>query len=308
VTRIRSILGAAALLVGVAAPAALAPVLVAAPAQAAACTTQGVTVVVDFGDLGGGVKQACVSDGGNKTAATLFPAAGFSLAYAQRAAGAVCRVEGVPTSDPCVSMPAANAYWSLWWSDGHTTSWTYASLGVQSLTIPAGGDVAFSWQGSSAKSPPNVPATVIRAGTSTPAQSATTKATSPTTSTTQKPSTSKGTSTKAKPTSKATSPVATPSASASRSASPGASASAGASASGSATASASASVGGTLPASASPSPAASSDAAAVPTAATTADASDTDSGGLPGWVAPVVVVAVLGAGGGVAIARRRTRA
>ena len=89
------------------------------PASAAACSTgHGVTVVVDFHELGGGVQTGCVADGAGDTAAELFPAAGFSLSYVQRQPGFVCRVEGVPAEDPCVNTPPADAYWALYWSDG----------------------------------------------------------------------------------------------------------------------------------------------------------------------------------------------
>ena len=57
----------------------------------------------------------------------------------------MCRVEAVPASDPCVNTSPANAYWGLWWSDGRTGTWSYSSLGVTSLKIPAGGSVAFAW-------------------------------------------------------------------------------------------------------------------------------------------------------------------
>ncbi len=116
------------------------------PAQAAACGgATGVTVVADFNGLGGGVQGACVADGGGDKASSLFPVAGFPLTYAQRQPGFVCRVSGVPESDPCVNTSPADAYWGLWWSDGTNGRWTYSSLGVDSLRIPDGGSVAFSW-------------------------------------------------------------------------------------------------------------------------------------------------------------------
>ena len=124
----------------------LAPLTVAPPAAAATCTDgRGVSVVVDFGALGGGVQQTCDADGGGKKAAAIFADSGVDLAYAQRSAGFVCRVEGVPTSDPCINAAPADAYWGLWWSDGKTGTWVYASIGTSSLTVPAGGSVGFAW-------------------------------------------------------------------------------------------------------------------------------------------------------------------
>ena len=125
------------------------------PASAATCSSAaGVSVVVDFHELGGGVRTACVADGGGRTAGSLFPAAGFPLTYVQRQPGFVCRVSGAPADDPCVNTPPADAYWGLWWSDGRSGSWTYASTSAGSLRVPDSGYVAFSWNGGSARSGP----------------------------------------------------------------------------------------------------------------------------------------------------------
>ncbi len=126
-----------------------------APAEAALCSGSGVNVVVDFNGLGGGVQKGCDPRGANRRASEVFPAAGFGLTYASRQPGFVCRVKGTPKSDPCVNTPPADAYWALYWSDGKSGSWSYSSTGVSGLKVPSGGFVAFSWQGSSSKSPPS---------------------------------------------------------------------------------------------------------------------------------------------------------
>lgn len=129
----------------------------AGPADAAVCSSDsGVTVVVDFHELGGGVQTVCDPDGGGKTAATLFPANGFPLDYVQRQPGFVCRVSGKPADDPCVNTPPADAYWGLFWSNGTSGQWSYASSGAGSQRIPDGGSVAFSWQGSTNRAYPGV--------------------------------------------------------------------------------------------------------------------------------------------------------
>lgn len=142
-----------------------------APAHAAACTTNtGVTVVVDWNALGGGVQETCDADGGGKKASDLFNANGFALRYAARQPGFVCRVNDKPASDPCVNTAPADAYWSLWWTDGRSGSWTYSSLGAPSLTIPAGGSVAFSWNtGGDRDGPSTAAGTPPPPATSTPA-------------------------------------------------------------------------------------------------------------------------------------------
>lgn len=129
----------------------------AAPADAAVCSTEdGVSVVVDFHGLGGGVQQVCDADGGGKYASAIFTGSGFDLTYVQNQPGFVCQVDAKPADDPCVNTPPADAYWGLWWSDGTKGKWTYSTLGVGSLKIPEGGSVAFSWNNGSGQDKPGV--------------------------------------------------------------------------------------------------------------------------------------------------------
>ena len=134
-----------------------------AAAQAATCSTShGVTVVVDFHQLGGGVETACDAGGAGRAAVTQLTDVGHQLTYVQRQPGFVCRVDGPRPSDPCVNTPPSDAYWSLWWSDGRSGTWTYSSAGVGALQVPDGGYVALSWQGSDGKAAPRVTPTASR--------------------------------------------------------------------------------------------------------------------------------------------------
>lgn len=180
-------LAAATLVVAAAGPVVLAP-----PASAAACTDAGtgVTVVVDFNDLGGGEQVGCVPDGGGDQASTLFPDAGFVLTYAQQQPGFVCRVKAVPKSDPCVRTSPASAYWGLWWSTGNG-SWTYSSEGVGSLNVPDGGYVAFAWDDQQGQVRPAL----------SPSHTAASPTPTPTTKPSSKPSSKPGPSTKPGPSS-----------------------------------------------------------------------------------------------------------
>ncbi len=267
--------------------------LPAPPASAATCSSaDGVSVVVDFHELGGGVRTACVPDGGGDTAASLFPAAGFPLTYVQREPSFVCRVSGAPADDPCVNAPPADAYWALFWSDGKSGSWTYATTGVSSLKVPDGGYLAFSWNGSSARSTPGVSPSPHAAAEPTPTKAPTkspTQGANP--GATQAPAHS-GSS----PSAGATSSTPT----------------AGASADPAATPTRGAGKGHRKPGSSSteptPTPAdgtAPADVATTDAAPVSADATDPDDQGLPSWVAPAVIVVLFGAAGGAALARRR---
>jgi len=130
-------------------------VVVQAPAQAAACAQgDGVTVVVDPHQLGGGVSTTCVPGSGSKASAA-FTAAGVSMQRAARERGFVCRVNALPADAGCVQASPADAYWSLWVSTGNG-SWSYAQIGVDGLDVPRGGWVAWSWQGQASRAQPGV--------------------------------------------------------------------------------------------------------------------------------------------------------
>jgi hypothetical protein len=264
---------------------AAAGLVVSAPAQGASCPgAHGVTVVVDFHELGGGAQSACDANGSGKTALTQLTDVGRTLTYVQRQPGFVCRVDGAPASDPCVNTPPSDAYWSLWWSDGKSGRWTYASTGVGSLEVPDGGYVALSWQGGDSKAPPGVTPAAHASAPPPPTPS------SPTPSPTRHPSSP---------------PTATPATQAPASA-PTATTS-----------------GGPAPthSSAKSHPARHHRPSKTPAATPTADATDlpatttaaepldrtaagSDSG-LPGWVAPVLVGALFVAAGVVAFVRRK---
>ncbi|MGI5502554.1 hypothetical protein [Lentzea sp. CA-135723] len=114
--------------------AAFAPV----PAHAAGC--DGVTVVVDYRGLGGGVQQGC-APGSPSSGIAALTAAGFGYTYAQRQQGFVCRINGKPgtDSDKCVNTPPATAYWSYWHAPAGG-SWTYSNQGAATY-VPARGTV-----------------------------------------------------------------------------------------------------------------------------------------------------------------------
>ncbi|MGQ0838832.1 hypothetical protein [Actinokineospora sp.] len=111
--------------------------LFVAPTPArAACA--GVTVVVDFGPLGGGVQTGCAGgDPGSGLAA--LSGAGYGYTFASRQPGFVCRINGKPTAaaDACVFTSPTTAYWSYWHGQGG--SWSYGSSGAGAYNPAPGG-------------------------------------------------------------------------------------------------------------------------------------------------------------------------
>ncbi|GIJ69504.1 hypothetical protein Voc01_044210 [Virgisporangium ochraceum] len=137
----RRLLGAAsAVVLAVAGGAAFAAPAAHAAGTAGYCPdANGVTVVVDFNDLGGGVVVRC-APGDQATGLSALKNAGFTIAGTTRwGEGFVCRIEGRPTvaTEPCRDTPPASAYWSYWHAS-NGGSWTYSDKGVQNRRPPAG--------------------------------------------------------------------------------------------------------------------------------------------------------------------------
>lgn len=133
-------------------PALIAP----APAVAAGCSgSTGVTAVVDFNQLGGGVSAGCAPDGHGDVASRVFDEAGYTQTAHPEMPGFVCRVENKPAAgEPCAEE---DAFWSLWYSDGTSGKWVFSQRGAGSLRLRDGWYVAWSWhQGSGDAEPPTV--------------------------------------------------------------------------------------------------------------------------------------------------------
>lgn len=119
---------------------ALAPVA-SGPAHAAGgeCIDNvGVTIVVDFQELGDGVSLACAVSGASSGLDALNKA-GVSWEGTKRFPGLVCRIAGRPGADaePCMNAPPASAYWSYWMAP-RGGQWCYASVGPGNRTPPPG--------------------------------------------------------------------------------------------------------------------------------------------------------------------------
>lgn len=118
---------------------------------------EGISVVVDPGDLGGEVREACVPSEGSELATQVFADAGVEVTPVGAFPGAACRVDGQPQDVACQQMPPADAYWGLFLAqpDG---SWDYAPTGADELELTPGDYVAFAWQTGSEATPPSVEA------------------------------------------------------------------------------------------------------------------------------------------------------
>lgn len=163
--------------------------------------TTGVTVVVDYQGLGGGVVVQCAG-GSPATGFKALIAAGFDIEEVRNVPGFLCRIDGSPglDRDPCINTPPASAYWSYWHA-ARGGAWSSSQEGGKTWRPPAGSvdGWSFSDDGSPGEaSPPRIdppaasttpkPATTTpKPATPTPAATATPKPATPTPAATATP-------------------------------------------------------------------------------------------------------------------------
>ncbi len=95
-------------------------------AEAAACSgSTGVTVVVDFGSLGGGVQTGCAA-GNPRSGLAALVGAGHGYTFVPRFIGLVCQIDARP--NPCNGAPST-AYWSYWHASPGDP-WSYSKDGA----------------------------------------------------------------------------------------------------------------------------------------------------------------------------------
>lgn len=126
-----------------------------------ACTDDsGVTVVVDFQELGGGIVVRCAGWPlpGNGTGLDALQAAGVPVGGVQRwGLSFICRLYDRPSAsqsipvrgdtgyrEACIDTPPAAAYWSYWHAP-NGGSWTYSQFGVKNRKAIKGGYEGWSF-------------------------------------------------------------------------------------------------------------------------------------------------------------------
>jgi hypothetical protein len=140
---------------------AIAAVLVAVPfasrgedANQACNDGQGVTLVVDFGSLGGGVNVRCgpqpISNGYD-----VFRNANVSY---ETVAGKdfICRIAAQPANANCSNYPPGNYYWSYWYATPGQ-DWHYSSKGAGAHRPSPGAYEGWSFVSSDTATPPRYP-------------------------------------------------------------------------------------------------------------------------------------------------------
>ncbi|MGW4482279.1 hypothetical protein ACWEOE_00425 [Amycolatopsis sp. NPDC004368] len=97
----------------------------------------GVTVVVDFQDLGGDTLIRC-APGPQANGVAAMQNAGLDLAgVGKYGLALICKIEGKPADQSCSGMPPENASWGFWTAT-NGGKWASSQVGVQSWQPPAG--------------------------------------------------------------------------------------------------------------------------------------------------------------------------
>ncbi|MFI5426002.1 hypothetical protein [Aeromicrobium sp. UC242_57] len=109
------------------------------------------TVVIDFGKLGGKALVRCHPASARGTGLDALKGAGFQVAGVQRwGESFICRIENRPSAvdsaiegdsgyqEKCIDTPPAAGYWSYWHA-GNNCDWTYSQWGVKNRDFVPGG-------------------------------------------------------------------------------------------------------------------------------------------------------------------------
>lgn len=130
-----------------------------------------VTIVVDFGALGGGVNVRCAPQP-IKNGFDVFRQAG--VAY-ETVSGSdfVCRIAAKPgrEEEDCANTPPGNAYWTYWYAKPGG-EWKYANIGPAGRKPPPGSYEGWAFKKGDEAAPPGypVPAATAPATTTAPTQ------------------------------------------------------------------------------------------------------------------------------------------
>jgi hypothetical protein len=141
---------------GIPVPVAAAPAQSASWYEGPCLDNVGITIVVDFQELGGGVNVRC-APGPVTSGLDALDKGGIAWESARRFPGVVCRIAGKPGTDveACGNTPPLSAYWSYWIAP-RGGQWCYSNTGAGNRTPPPGTIEGWSFAlgRSSANTPP----------------------------------------------------------------------------------------------------------------------------------------------------------
>jgi hypothetical protein len=127
-----------------------------------------VTVIVDFGGVGGTVATRCVP-ALPRSGLDALDDAGFAVTPVTTQPAFVCRIDGLPgpTAEACATTPPATAYWT-YWTAPRGGSWRYSPVGAAASRPTAGTVEGWSFTTGAAAEPPGVAPPALVAATPPP--------------------------------------------------------------------------------------------------------------------------------------------
>ncbi|MEY2473128.1 MAG: hypothetical protein QOK28_2457 [Actinomycetota bacterium] len=142
---------------------------------------QGVTLVVDFQALGGGVNVRCAP----QPIANGYDAFRNAHVSYETVSGKdfVCRIAAKPENASCADYPAGDYYWAYYWATPGQ-DWKYSSKGAGARKPPPGSYEGWSFVSSDTASPPRYPVPPAPTTTTATATASTVAAGAPATATT----------------------------------------------------------------------------------------------------------------------------
>jgi hypothetical protein len=143
---------------------ALVLVTVAGAPAAHASSTICVALVVDDGDLGGGVHSTCASVPKGATGYDVLHAGGHSFTICSN--GVLGTIDGKP-ADGCHALDSSH-YWSYWHRAPGSSTWTYSDEGAGTYQPRNASTEGWVWQNGRSQQPTAVPYSRICTATSAP--------------------------------------------------------------------------------------------------------------------------------------------
>ena len=147
---------------------------------------EGVTMVVDFNGLPGGIQVSC-AEGVQDNGFAALANAGFGAGSDSGPAGTVCTINGQPSQGyPYCWL--TGGYWSYWRKD-RGGAWAFSPVGASAGPIPVDTVLGWSWAQDFASGPPRADEDSVPPATTTTTSTVTTSTTAPTSSTSTVPGT-----------------------------------------------------------------------------------------------------------------------
>jgi hypothetical protein len=97
-----------------------------------------VTIYIDFGKLNGSKPLTkCLSESKVISGPAFLRDAGYNIVGTQKyPTQIICKLNGLPENDPCVTMPPADAYWAVLLENNN--EWTWAQTGIDQVKLKNG--------------------------------------------------------------------------------------------------------------------------------------------------------------------------